>query len=118
VARLLNHVIGLAYGGEENRAREPDFTDLAFVDNTMVFDLLRSGSVDGISGDFTSFLFTGLQNGYSVIAGVELDGVEIYRVRVAPQSVTEPGTLSLLLSCLVVALMSRALPVRRLESRQ
>jgi hypothetical protein len=84
-----------------------DFSDLVPLAGTMVFDLLRSGAIDGILGDFASVTFTGLQSGYSVLAGIELDGVEVYRVRVVSQSVPEPGTLALLLSCLGAALWIR-----------
>jgi hypothetical protein len=84
-----------------------DLADLLFVGNAMVFDLIRSGSLDGISGDFDSVIFTGLQDGYSAFAGIELDGNEIYRLRITRQAVTEPATLSLLLSALIAALVAR-----------
>jgi len=84
-----------------------DFSDLVPLAGTMVFDLLRSGAIDGILGDFASVTFIGLQSGYSVLAGIELDGVEVYRVRVASQSVPEPGTWALLLSCVGAALWLR-----------
>jgi hypothetical protein len=86
-----------------------DLTDLAFAGDTFVFDLLRTGGVDGISGDFGSLLLTGLQGGFAAVAGVELDGVEIYRLRLTRQTVPEPATWTLLLSCLVAALMRRRL---------
>ncbi len=69
-----------------------DFSSLAFTTDTMVFDLLRSGSADGISGDFGTLAFIGLAPGYVATAGVELDSVEVYRVHVARISVPEPGT--------------------------
>src|SRR5690606_9685047 len=74
-----------------------DLGDLDFVGDLLVFDLLRSGDVDGIQGDFDSFLFTGLQSGYSALARVELDNFEVYRLRIMRQAVPEPGTWALLL---------------------
>jgi hypothetical protein len=74
-----------------------DFTGLLPSGDTMVFDLLRSGSADGISGDFASLSFIGLLDGYSLLAGIELDGVEVYRLRLVRSQVPEPGILSLLL---------------------
>jgi hypothetical protein len=76
-----------------------DFTNFEPFGNTMVFDLLRSGSADGIFDDFNSFMFTGLQSGYSVFAGIELDGVEVYRLRVTQQEpIPEPSMVVLLVS--------------------
>jgi hypothetical protein len=74
-----------------------DFTGLLPFGDTMVFDLLRSGSVDGISGDFAGLSVIGLLDGYSLLAGIELDGVEVYRLRLRRIAVPEPGTLGLLL---------------------
>jgi len=74
-----------------------DFTGLLPFGDTMVFDLVRSGSADGISGDFANLSFIGLLDGYSLLAGIELDGVEVYRLRLSRIAVPEPGTLGLLL---------------------
>jgi len=74
-----------------------DFTGLLPFADTMVFDLLRSGSADGISGDFANLSFIGLLDGYSLLAGIELDGVEVYRLRLSRIEVPEPGSLGLLL---------------------
>jgi len=63
----------------------------------MTFDLLRSGGIDAISGDFSAFSYTGLLAGYSVLAGVVVDGVDVYRLRLVRQAVPEPGSLVLLL---------------------
>ena len=69
-----------------------DFSAFAFAADSMVFDLIRSGSADGISGDFGTLAFIGLAPGYVATAGVELDSVEVYRLHVARTSVPEPGT--------------------------
>jgi hypothetical protein len=74
-----------------------DFTGLLPFADTMVFDLLRSGSAGGISGDFANLSFIGLLDGYSLLAGIELDGVEVYRLRLSRIEVPEPGSLGLLL---------------------
>jgi hypothetical protein len=63
--------------------------------DTVLFDLLRSGGVDGIVGDFSSLIFTGVLEGYTVLAGIEIDGVEVYRLRLIRNSVPEPATLAL-----------------------
>jgi hypothetical protein len=94
-----------------------DFTDFLPVGDTMVFDLLRSGGADGILGDFGAFFFTGLQAGYSVFAGVELDGVEVYRLRVTRQSVPEPATWALVMACLLSVSLVRAAQRTRCPSR-
>lgn len=94
-----------------------DFTDLLPGAGTMVFDLVRSGAVDGIVGDFSSLLFTGLQSGYSVLAGVELDGVEVYRVRVTRHAVPEPATWALVIASLLSVSLMRAAHRTRCRSR-
>jgi hypothetical protein len=84
-----------------------DFFDLALVADLMVFDLLRSGDADGIQGDFDSFVFTGLQSGYSVLRSIELDGTEVYRLRIVRAAVPEPSTRMLLLGALLALLTAR-----------
>jgi hypothetical protein len=81
--------------------------DLAGLAQGMVFDLIVSGSMDGISGDFSNVSISGLGAGYSVIAGTVLDDlgsglVEIYRLRIAMQ-VPSPAPLALLLSAGLLA---------------
>jgi hypothetical protein len=84
-----------------------DFSDFVPVGDA-VFDILRSSAADGIAGDFTSFLFTGLHAGYTAYAGIELDGVEVYRVRITQVvAVPEPMTLALVLPLLIVVLAVR-----------
>ncbi|MBL8837600.1 MAG: hypothetical protein JNL66_15220 [Alphaproteobacteria bacterium] len=77
-----------------------DFSSFSDIGGDVVFDIVRSSALDGISGDFASLLFTGLYNTYSFVAGVEIDGgVDIYRVRM---SVPEPLTLALVLPALLL----------------
>jgi hypothetical protein len=94
---------------------EVDFSDLAFSGPDAVFDLVRSGSSDGIHGDFGGFAFSAI-NGYLVSGGIELDGgSEIYRVRLmrAPGTVPEPGVLPLtLLAGFALLIARRRRPVR------
>jgi len=73
-----------------------DFGALAPSGGTMVFDVLRTGSASGITGDFSSLLFTNLLAGYSVFSGIVLEGVEVYRITLVPDRVPEPGSLALL----------------------
>jgi hypothetical protein len=81
------------------------FDDLLAVSGLMTFDLIRSASANGITGDFDSVSFSGLPDGYFLTSGVVLDGVEVYRVQLA--RVPEPGTLLLLLGGLATLLVSR-----------
>jgi hypothetical protein len=81
------------------------FDDLLAVSGLMTFDLIRSASADGITGDFDSVSFSGLPDGYFLTSGVVFDGVEVYRVQLA--RVPEPGTLLLLLGGLATLLVSR-----------
>ena len=90
-----------------------DFTDFVPLGDSIVFDLLRSGSIDGIVGEFDSFLYTGLLSGYSVFAGVELDGVEIYRLRLTRQGVPEPTTWALMVFGLMGVFAVRRVRVSR-----
>ncbi|MEM7222584.1 MAG: PEP-CTERM sorting domain-containing protein [Pseudomonadota bacterium] len=65
----------------------------------MAFDLIISGSSDGILGDFTSVDIMGLTDGTMVTSGFVLDNfgmgpVEVYRLVIGEVVVTpEPGTL-------------------------
>lgn len=108
---LLTHIEidGLARGSEYGAidaldaflagSIEFDLGDLVFSDSVAVFDILRSGAADGISGDFNGFSFINLPVGYAATAGIELDGgVEIYRVRLARSDLPEPAPLALLLA--------------------
>ena len=78
---------GLEYGAIDAALASLDgtltltFEDLFPVGNLMVFDLIRSASATGISGDFDGVTFPGLPTGYTLFAGIVPDGVEIYRVR-------------------------------------
>jgi hypothetical protein len=83
-----------------------DLGDLALIGD-LVFDLIRSGDVDGIQGDFTSFLFTGLQSGYTALAGIEIDGDEVYRLRVQRVAVPEPSIWLLLVAAFPAILVAR-----------
>lgn len=75
-----------------------DFGDLVFGGVSADFDILRSGSANGITGDFDTFTFLNLLPGYSASAGIELDGgLEVYRVHLVRNGVPEPGTWLLLL---------------------
>lgn len=78
---------------------EFDFGDLLFGGASAVFDILRSGGINGITGDFDAFSFLNLAPNYSATAGIELDaGVEVYRVRLARiTAVPEAGSVLLLL---------------------
>jgi len=73
-------------------ALELDFSELLFGGNSAVFDLIRSGSADGIAGDFDAFSFLNLPTGFSATAGLEVDGVEVYRVRLQRNEVPEPAS--------------------------
>jgi hypothetical protein len=84
-----------------------DFTDFAPTADSEVFDLLRSGGADGIWGDFASLSFIGVQDGYSAVAGIELDGVEVYRVRLTRNSVPEPPSVALFLVALTMLAMTQ-----------
>ena len=81
------------------------FDDLLSVSGLMTFDLIRSASANGITGDFDSVSFSGLPDGYFLTSGVVFDGVEVYRVQLA--RVPEPGTLLLVLGGLATLLVSR-----------
>jgi len=84
-----------------------DLTDL-IVSGTIVFDLLRSSTLDGILGDFDNLLLTGLQSGYSAFAGIEVvDNVEVYRLRIASATVPEPGSIALVLACFAGMMVMR-----------
>jgi hypothetical protein len=74
---------------------EVDFGGLVFNGNAAVFDLIRSGDANGIQGDFTSFSFINLPTGYTATAGIEADGVEVYRVRLTRAQVPEPSSWAL-----------------------
>jgi hypothetical protein len=78
------------------------FDDLVPVGDLMAFDLVVSGSASGIDGDFDFLTFSGLPAGFSLLAGVVLDGVEIYRVTLVRNAVDEPGTALLVLAAIAV----------------
>ena len=83
-----------------------DFTPLL---NSMVFDLIVSGSIDGIFNDFDSVNIAGLVAGYSASTGIEIidvggNQVEAYRLRIT-RDVPQPGTLWLM----AIALLGYAL---------
>ncbi|MBN2686943.1 MAG: PEP-CTERM sorting domain-containing protein, partial [Deltaproteobacteria bacterium] len=85
-----------------------DFSGFVPFDDSMVFDLVRSGALDGgITNDFSSLQFIDLQSGYSAIAGIAHDDVDIYRLTVTRQTVPEPGTLLLMMIGLVSLLLIR-----------
>jgi hypothetical protein len=84
-----------------------DFTAFVPTAGEMVFDLIRSATGSGILGDFGVLELLGLAPGFSAVAGVEVDDVAIYRVRLAAVSVPEPGTLSLMLSALFLLVVLR-----------
>ena len=74
-----------------------DFTPML---DSMVFDLIVSDSIDGISDDFDSVSIAGLVAGYSASTGTEIidvggSQVEAYRLRIT-RTVPEPGTLWLM----------------------
>jgi len=90
---------------------EFDFGDFLFSGASAVFDILRSGSANGISGDFDAFSFLNLTPNYVATAGIELDaGVEVYRVRlIRTNTVPEPASaLLLLLGLSVLAAAQKA----------
>jgi hypothetical protein len=94
-----------------------DLTDL-ILGGSMVFDLLRSSTLDGILGDFDNLLLTGLQSGYTSYGGIEVVGnVEVYRLRIASTAVPEPGSIALVLACFAGMLVMRRyrLVVRRVR---
>ncbi|MEM7222583.1 MAG: PEP-CTERM sorting domain-containing protein [Pseudomonadota bacterium] len=78
------------------------------------FDLIISGSSNGILGDFTSVSIMGLANGTVVTSGIVLDDfgnglVEVYRLTVGGMmAAPEPGTLWLF----AVALLGLVLVIR------
>lgn len=82
-----------------------DLGDFDFFGDSFAFDLVVSGGSDGITGDFTSVLIQGLAAGYEAHYGIEHDSTEVYRLRLTREAATvaEPGTLALLLGCLVVS---------------
>jgi hypothetical protein len=104
---------GLDYGAIDAFAALLDgaltltFEDLVPLGNLMTFDLIVSGSATGIAGDFDSVGFTGVPEGYSLFAGTVLEGVEIYRVRLVRNEVSEPATLLLLAIAFALMLASR-----------
>ena len=94
---------GVDYGAIDAAAASLDgtlvlsFDDLVPIGDLMAFDLIVSASATGIDGDFDLVSFSGLPVGFSLLAGVVLDGVEIYRVTLTRNAVDEPGTLMLML---------------------
>lgn len=87
-----------------------DFTP--FLDS-MVFDLVVSELLDGISGDFANVSILGLDAAYSAVTGVEIVNyggadVEVYRLRIARNAVPEPATVFLMLLALGAIVVSRA----------
>jgi hypothetical protein len=82
-----------------------------------IFDLLVSGSADGISGDFAQVNVVGLDPLFNASSGVELvsfggEVVEVYRLRIARNAVPEPPTLLLFLMAgvLLILYSGRARP--------
>jgi hypothetical protein len=105
---------GLEYGAIDAAAAldgllQIDLAGLVPFGDVMIFDLIRSGSATGIDGDFDALSFLGVPLGYSPVAGIELDGVEIYRLRLT-RDVPEPGTglLVLVAAGVLFALRRRA----------
>ena len=90
---------------------EFDFGNLLFSGATAVFDILRSGGTNGITGDFDSFSFLNFSPTYTATAGIELDaGVEVYRVRLARiNAVPEPASVLLLLLGIMMLISARRL---------
>lgn len=74
---------------------EVDFEDLVFGGVAAVFDLVRSGSALGVLGDFAGVSFLNLPAGYRAWAGIERDGVAVYRVHLALATVPSIGSLAL-----------------------
>jgi hypothetical protein len=81
----------------------------------LVFDLIRSASAGGISGDFSSVLFFDVPVGYTAWAGLELDGVDVYRLRLT--AVPEPHVVLLLFGGVACAAIRRTVRSRRSVSR-
>ncbi|WP_291985164.1 PEP-CTERM sorting domain-containing protein [Candidatus Accumulibacter sp. ACC007] len=92
-----------------------DFTPLL---DSMVFDLVLSELLDGISGDFANVSILGLDAAYSAVTGVEIVNfggadVEVYRLRIARNGVPEPATVFLMLITLGAMFASRAIQRER-----
>ena len=93
--------------------------DVAPVAASMVFDLIVTDLLDGITGVFDSVSILGLDPAYTATHGVVVDTVgasevEIYRLRIARAGVPEPGTLGMVLA--VMALASGAAARREARS--
>ena len=85
-----------------------DLQGLDLVGDLLSSDLLRSGDVDGITGDFEQVRVAGLPVGYSWSAGVELDEFEVFRLWITRQGfVPEPGTWTLLLGAGLAMIFAR-----------
>lgn len=88
-----------------------------FLDN-MVFDLIVSELLDGISGSFANVSIIGLDPAYSATTGIEIvnfgrTDVEVYRLRITRNAVPEPATGLLMLVALGAVVMSRATQRKR-----
>jgi hypothetical protein len=80
----------------------------------MVFDLVLSDLLDGISGDFANVSILGLDAAYSAVTGVEVvdfggNDVEVYRLRIVRNDVPEPAAVFLMLLTLGAMFASRAI---------
>ena len=76
----------------------------------LVFDLIVSDSIDGITGDFGNLSILGLDPSYSVTAGTVIDDlgagqVEIYRLQIDRDAILEqvPEPEALLLTAFGLA---------------
>jgi len=92
--------------------------DFAPLLDSMVFDLVLSELLDGISGDFANVSILGLDAAYSAVTGVEIVNfggadVEVYRLRIARNGVPEPATVFLMLITLGAMFASRAIQRER-----
>ena len=85
---------------------EIDFGDLVFSGSSAEFDIVRSGGLNGIDGGFDNVSFINLLSGYAATAGIEqINGQEVFRVRLARTDVPEPS--SVVMALLGLALLRR-----------